>query len=222
MSHSYWPETNRLPDVSLANLGLFGISRELQGFPGGSVIKNLPANEGAVGSIPGLGRSSGAGNGNPIPALLPGESRRQSSLGGCRPRCYCSCRCCCSVTKSCRTLCNPGTAALQAGAYSNSSPLSQWCHPTISSSVIPFSSCLNLSQHLIGSFPMSQLFASALVLLMNIQGWFPVELTGLISLLSKGLLKVFSSTTIRKHQFFSTQPSLWSNSHIPIWLLEKS
>ena len=114
MSHSYWPETNRLPDVSLANLGLFGISRELQGFPGGSVIKNLPANEGAVGSIPGLGRSSGAGNGNPIPALLPGESRRQSSLGGCRPRCYCSCRCCCSVTKSCRTLCNPGTAALQA------------------------------------------------------------------------------------------------------------
>ena len=80
-----------------------------------------------------------------------------------------------------------------------------------------------------GSFPMSRLFApggqsikaSASVLAMNIQGWFLLGLTGLISLQSKKLLRVFSSTTIQKHQFFGTQPSLWSNSHIHIWLLEK-
>ena len=82
-----------------------------------------------------------------------------------------------------------------------------------------------------GSFPMSQLFASggqsigalasASVLPMNIQGWFPLGLTGLISLLSKGLPRVFSSTTVWKHQFFSAQPSLWSSSHICTWLLEK-
>ena len=63
--------------------------------------------------------------------------------------------------------------------------------------------------------------ASASVLPMNIQGWFPLGLTGLISLLSKGLSRIFSSTIIQKHQFFSTQPSLWSNSHIHAWLLEK-
>ena len=116
------------------------------------------------------------------------------------------------------------------GVCSNSCPLSQWCHPTISSSVIPFSSCpqsLPASE----SFPMSQFFASggqsirasasASVLLMNIQGWFPLGLTGLISLQSKGLSRVFSSTIIQKHQFFSAQPSLWSNSHICMWLLEK-
>ena len=80
-----------------------------------------------------------------------------------------------------------------------------------------------------GSFPMSQLFtlggqsmrASASVLPMNIQGWFPLGLTGLTSLVFKGLSRVFSSTTIPKHQFFSTQPSLWTNSHICTWLLEK-
>ena len=84
----------------------------------------------------------------------------------------------------------------------------------------------------IGSFPMSQFFtsavqsigasASASVLSMSIQGWLPLVLTGLVSLLSKGLSRVFSSTTIRKHQFFSTQPSTWSNCHIHIGLLEKS
>ena len=101
----------------------------------------------------------------------------------------------------------------------NSCPLSLLCHPTISSSVAPFSSC---SQ----SFPapMSQLFisggqsigasASASVLPMNIQDYFPLGLTGLISLLSKGLSRVFSSTIVRQHQFFSVQLSLWSNSHI--------
>ena len=115
------------------------------------------------------------------------------------------------------------------GVYSNSCPLSQWCHPTISSSVVPFS-CLQ-SFPASGFFLMSQFFAlggqsigvsvSASVLPMTIQDFFPLWLTGLISLQSKGLSRVFSNTTIQKHQLFSTQPSLWSNSHIHMWLLEK-
>ena len=113
-------------------------------------------------------------------------------------------------------------------AYSNSCPSSQWCHPTISSSVIPFSSHLH-SFPASGSFQMSQLFpsggqrigASASVLLMNIQDWFPLGLTGLISLQSNRILRVFSSTTIQKHQFFRVQLSSWSSSHIHTWLLEK-
>ena len=109
-------------------------------------------------------------------------------------------------------------------------PLSRWCHPTISSPVAPFSSCLQ-SFPTLGSFPVSQFFASgdqrigasasASVLPKNIQDWFPLGLTGLISLLPKELSRVFSSTTVRKHQFFSTQLSLLSNSHIHTWLLEK-
>ena len=116
------------------------------------------------------------------------------------------------------------------GACSDSCPLSQWYHPTISSSVVPFSSHLQAFPAS-GSFPMSQFFASggqsigvsasASVLPMNIQDWFPLGLTDWISLLSKGLSRVFSSTTVQKHQFFSTPPSLWSNSHIHTWLLEK-
>ena len=108
-------------------------------------------------------------------------------------------------------------------AYSNSCPSSQWCHPTVSSSVIPFFSCLQ-SFPGSGSFQMSWLIASggqsiwtspsASVLPMCIQGWFPWGLTGLISLLSKGLSRVFSNTTIRKQQFFDTQPSLSSSSHL--------
>ena len=122
------------------------------------------------------------------------------------------------------------TAALQASlsitisrVRSNSCPLSQRCYPTISSSVNPFASC-HQSLPASGSFPMSQLFASggqrigasalASVLAMNIQGWFPLGLTGWIFLLSKGLSRVFSSTTFWKHQFFGTQPFLWFNSHI--------
>ena len=167
------------------------------------------------------------------------------------------------------------------GVYSNSCPLSQWCHPTISSSVIPFFYLQSFPAS--GSFPMSWLFASgsqsirasASVLPMNIQGWFllglthfisllskglsrvfssttvkkhqfftsggqstrasalasvipmsiqdwfPLGLTGWISLQSKGLSRVFSNTTVQKHQFFGIQPSLWSNSHIHTWLLEK-
>ena len=103
---------------------------------------------------------------------------------------------------------------------------------TFSSSATPFSFCLQ-SFPTSGSFPVSQLFAShdqsigalasASVLPMNIQGWFPLELTGLISFQSKGLSRVFfSSTVIQKYQFFSFQPSLWFNSHIHSWLLEKN
>ena len=116
------------------------------------------------------------------------------------------------------------------GACLNSCLLSRWCHPTISSSVVPFSSCLQ-SFPASRSFPVSWLLtsggqstgasASASVLPMNIQGWFPLGLTSLISLQSKGLSRVFSYTRVRKHQFFSSQPSLQSNSHIHRWLLEK-
>ena len=118
------------------------------------------------------------------------------------------------------------------GAYPNSCPLSGWCHPALSSSIIPFSSCLQ-SFSASGFFPVSWLFtsggqnigasvsASASVLPMNIQGWFPLGLTGLISLLSKALSRGFSSTIVWKHQFLGIQPSLWSNSQIRTWLLEK-
>ena len=119
--------------------------------------------------------------------------------------------------------------SLSPGVCSNLCPLSQWCHPTISSFVIPYSFCLQ-SFPASGSFLMSWLFisggwsigasASASVLSVNIQDWFPLGLTGLICLQSKGLSRVFS-TTVRKHQFFDTQPSLWSNPHICAWLLEK-
>ena len=100
---------------------------------------------------------------------------------------------------------------------SNSCPLSQWCHPTMSSSVTYLSS---VSQLFVSSG--QSIGASASVLLMNVQGWFSLGLTDLISLLSKGLSRVFSSTIVQKHQFFSTQHSLWFNSHIHTWLLEKS
>ena len=119
----------------------------------------------------------------------------------------------------------PWTEALQASlsitltprVYSNSCPLSQWCHPTIPSSVVPVSSCLQ-SFPASGSFQMRQLFAlsgqsigvsaSTSVLLMNIQDWFPLGWTGWISLQFKGLSRVFSNTTVQKHQFFSAQLSL--------------
>ena len=116
------------------------------------------------------------------------------------------------------------------GACSNSRPSSWWCYPTTSSSVAPFSSCLQ-SFLASGSFPMSQFFtsggqnigvsASTSVLPMNIQDWFSLGLTGLVSLQSKGLSRVFSNTTLQKHQFFGAKLSLWSSSHIHTWLLEK-
>ena len=108
------------------------------------------------------------------------------------------------------------------GVHPNPCPLSQWCHATISSSVIPFSSCLQIFPAS-RSLPMSQFFtsggqsigvsASASVLPMNSQVWFPLGWTGWISFQSKWLSRVFSNTTVQKWQFFSTQLSLWSNSH---------
>ena len=116
------------------------------------------------------------------------------------------------------------------GACSNLCPLSQWCRPAISSSVVPFSFCRQ-SFPASGSFLVSSLLASdgqnigasisVSVPPMNTQDWFPLGLTSLISLQSKGLSRVFSNTTVPKHQFFGPQPSLWSNSHIHTWLLEK-
>ena len=115
-------------------------------------------------------------------------------------------------------------------ACSNVCSLSWWCHPNISSSVVPFSSCLQ-SFPASRSFQMSQFFTSggqnigvsalASVLPINIQDWLPLGMTDWISLQSKGFSRVFSNTTVQKHQFFSTQLSLWSNSHIRTWLLEK-
>ena len=116
--------------------------------------------------------------------------------------------------------------SLSPRVCSNSCPLSQWCHPTISSSVIPFSHLQSFPAS--GSFPVSQLFtsgaqsigASASILPMCRQGWFPLGWTGLISLQSKGLSRVFSCTTFWKHHFFSAQPSLMVQfSHLS-WLLE--
>ena len=116
------------------------------------------------------------------------------------------------------------------GVHSDSRPSSQWCHPAISSCVVPFSSCpqsLPASE----SFPMSQLFtwggqstgvaALASFLPKKSQGWSPWEWTGWISLQSKGPARVFSNTTVQKHQFFGAQLSSQSNSHIHIWPLEK-
>ena len=135
--------------------------------------------------------------------------------------------CCCLVAMSnslwshglqhTRLLCPP----LSPGICSNSCPLSRWCYLTISSSPVPFSCLQSFPES--RSFPMSQLFASggqstgapasASVLPMNIKGWFPLGLTGLI-LQSMGPSRVFFSTTIWKHQFFGAQPSLWFNSFI--------
>ena len=115
-----------------------------------------------------------------------------------------------------------------AGACSNSCSLSHWYHAIISSSVVPFSSHLQ-SFLAWGSFPMCKSFTSggqcirtsASVFPMNIQDLCPLGWTSWISLQSKGLSRVFSNTTVQKHQFFGTQLSLWSNSHIHTWLLEK-
>ena len=116
------------------------------------------------------------------------------------------------------------------GVYSNPCPSSQWCHPAISSSVIPFSSCPQ-SLPASGSFSMSQLFAwggqsigvsaSAWVLPMNTQDWSPLGWIGWISLQSKGLSGVFSNTIVQKHQFFGAQLSSQASCHIHTWPLEK-
>ena len=124
----------------------------------------------------------------------------------------------------------PPRPSPMAGVHPNTCPSSQWCHPTISSSVIHFSSCPQ-SFPASGSFPVSQLFtwggqsvgvsALASVLPMNTQDWSPLGWNGWNSLQSKGFSRVFSNTTVQKHQFFGAQPSSQSNSHIHTWPLEK-
>ena len=142
-----------------------------------------------------------------------------------------------SVTQLCPTLwphelqhARPPCPSLTPRVYSNSCRLSWWCHPAISSSVVPFSSCPQSFPES-GSFPMSQLFAwagqsigvsaSASVLPMNTQDWSPLRWNGWISLQSKGLSRVFSNTVVQKYQFFRTQLSSQSNSHTHTWRLEK-
>ena len=116
------------------------------------------------------------------------------------------------------------------GVYSNSCPLSRWYHPTISSSAVPFSSRLQsfqlqgLFQWVSSSHQVAKVLRvsdSASVLPMNVQDWFPLGWIGWVSLQSKGLSRVFSNTTVQKHQFFHAQPSSQSNSHIHTWPLEK-
>ena len=140
-----------------------------------------------------------------------------------------------SVTQSCPTLCDPlqhtrpPCPSPMPGVYPKPCPLSRWCHPTISSSVVPFSCPQSLPAS--GSFQTSQLFtsggqsigvsASTSVLPMNTQDRSPLEWTGRISLQSKGLSRIFSNTTVQNHQFFGTQLFSQSNSHISTWLLEK-
>jgi len=141
-----------------------------------------------------------------------------------------------SIAQSCPILCEPMNHSMpglpvhhQILESTHPCPLSLWCHPTISSSVVPFSSHLQ-SFPASGSFQMSQLFASGSqnirvsastsVLPMNTQDWFPLWWTGWISLQSKGLSRVFCNTTVQKHQFFAAQLSLYSNSHIHTWPLE--
>ena len=143
--------------------------------------------------------------------------------------------CCCSVAKSCSTLCYPMDCSMPGFPVLHYLPESAQTHVLWVSDVIKLSHSLSPSSpdfSLSQSFPMSWLFAlgdqsigasaSALILLMNIQICFALGLTGLISLQSKELfLKVFSNTTVQKHQFFSAQLSLYSNSHIHTWLMEK-
>ena len=141
-----------------------------------------------------------------------------------------------SVAQLCPTLCDPmnhSTPGLpvyhQLPEFTQSHVQSQWCHPAISSSVVPFSSCPQ-SLPATESFPMSQLFtwgaqstgvsALASFLPKNTQDW-PLGWTGWISLQSKGLSRVFSNTTVQKHQFLGAQPTSQSHSHIHTWPLEK-
>ena len=116
------------------------------------------------------------------------------------------------------------------GVYPNSCPLIRWCHPTISSSIVPFSSCLQsfpasgslqMRPALHIRWPKDWSFSFSISPSSEYSGLISFRIVGLIFLLSKGLSRVFPNTTVRKHQFFGTQPSLWSNSHICTWLMEK-
>ena len=153
------------------------------------------------------------------------------------PQVQCRLCCCCSVTKSCVTFATPWTAACQASlsfTISQSLPKVKsiesmmssnrliLCHPLLLPSIFPSIRVFPNSQFLASCGQTIAASASASVLPMNIQDWFPLRWTGLISLQSKGLSKVFSYTTVQKHEFFSTQLSLWSSFHTCTWLLEKA
>ena len=216
------------------------------GLPRGSVVKNLPANAKEAGSIPGLGTSLGKGNGNPIQSSCLGNSmdkgawQRLQSTGSQRAEHDWATRQQQAPDMQFNSVqfrrsgmsdslwphesqhTRPPSPSPTPGVDSNPCPSSQWCHPTISSSVIPFSSCLQ-SLPASGSFPMSQLCmrwqstgvsASASVLPVNTQDWSPSGWTGWLSLQSKGFSRVFSNTTVQKLQVFGTQLSSQSNSHI--------
>ena len=176
-------------------------------FPGGPMVENPSYNAGNVGSVPGWGTKISHA---PVGWKAPQHNWYMYQFS--------------SVAQSCPTLWSHGLQHTRLpcpsptpGAYSNSCPLSPRCHPTISSSVIPYSSHLQSFPES-GSFLVSQFFtsdgqsigvsASASVLPMNIQDWFPSGWTGWTSLQSKGLSRVFSNTTVEKHQFFSAQLSL--------------
>ena len=220
------------------------------GFPCGSVGKESTCNAGDLGSLPGLERFPGEGQGYPLQYSVLKNSMNYWIHGVTKNRTQLSdfkknkktikLSVSHSIQFSCSVVSNslqphrlqharPPCPSPTPGVYSNTWPLSLWCHPTTSSSVVPFS-CLQ-SFPALGSFQMSQFFssggqmigvsASALVLPMNIQDWFPLGLTGLIFLQSKGLSRVFSNTTVQKRQFFGTQLSSRSNFHIHPWLLEK-
>ena len=201
------------------------------GFKGGSVVKNLPANAGDTGSIPGSRRSPRGGHGNPLQYSclenpMDREARRvtvhrvtesQTWLSTHKYGQFSSVAQCPTLRPQGLQHARPPCPSPTPGVYSNSCPLSWWCHPTISSSVITFSSCPQ-SFPASGSFPMSQIFTSGgqsigvsaltSVLPMNIQDWFPLEWTGCVSLQSQGLSRVFSNIAIQKHQFSGTQLSL--------------
>ena len=180
------------------------------------MVKNLPSTTGDPSLIPGLGRYPGGAYGNPL------HYSQFSSV---------------QLLSRVWLFATPWTAdgrppcpSPNLRVYSNLCPLSWWSHPTISSSAVPFSSFLQ-SFPASASFKMSQHFtsggqsigvsASTSALPMNTQDWSSLGWTGWISLQSKGLSRVFSNTTVQKHQFFGTQLSLYSNSHIHTWLLEK-
>ena len=153
----------------------------------------------------------------PTPVFLPGKSHGWRNLVGYSPVQFSHSVVSDSLWPHGPQHARPPCPSPTPGVYSNSGPLSRWCHPTISSSAVPFSSCLQYFPSS-GSFQMSQLFASGgqnirvsastSVLPMNTQDWFPLGSIGWISLQSKGLSRVFSNTTVRKHQFFGTQLSL--------------
>ena len=144
------------------------------------------------------------------------------------------CCCCCSVAQWCPALCNPMDCSTPGFPALHHLPeLTQthvhWvsdhlilCHPLLHlPSLFPNIRVISMSQLFASGGQSIGASASASVLLMNIQDWFPLGLTRLISLQAKGPSRVFSNTTVQKHPFFGAQPSLWSNSHICIWLLEK-